>query len=129
VDDAFSFFVHCYHIRDWIIELNRAGLRREDVDAFVNQHRELRICADLCNGTKHCYLTRPKTDRQPHVATQSFDSRGVNGVMHTTKGKFRIMSDGKFYDALELAESCMKLWDEFINRMDERTNDASETTP
>ncbi len=118
IDDVYSFFIHCYHIRDWIIHLNLLGLGEKDVDAFINEHNELRICADLCNGTKHCELKRKlRTSRQPHLASWTFSSDGMNDKMETTKGKFCILSGDKFYDALELAESCMKLWDEYISEL------------
>lgn len=114
-DDVFSFFIHCYHVRDWIIQLNKACVTRPDVDAFIDSHIELRICADLCNGTKHCTLThKSRTVSQPHLAMKSFCSKGTNDQMTSTRGKFWIIADGHFHDALELAERCMALWDEFI---------------
>jgi hypothetical protein len=117
-DDVYSFFIHCYHIRDWIIRLNRLGLGPKDVDTFIDAHNELRICADLCNGTKHCELKYTlRTNSQPHIASTSFVSAGTNNEMKTTQGQFYILSDEKFYDALQLAESCMKLWDEFVNQL------------
>ena len=120
-DDVYSFFIHCYHISDWIIHLNRLGLGKQDLDAFIDSHDELRICADLCNGTKHCKLKyKPRTGRQPGIASWTFSSEGVNDQMKTTKGQFYILSGSKFHDALELAESCMKLWDEFINGLFKR---------
>jgi hypothetical protein len=117
IDDAHSFFIHCYHISDWIIHLNLLGLGKKDVDAFIEAHNELRICADLCNGTKHCELKYIRTSRQPHIASWTFSSDGMNDKMKTTKGKFCILSGDKFYDALELAETCMKLWDEYIDEL------------
>jgi|YelNatPaOPRAMG01_1025707.scaffolds.fasta_scaffold48839_2 hypothetical protein len=116
-DDVFSFFVHCHHIKDWVVSIRRFRATSKEVDKFINSHQELRICADLCNGTKHCRLTRNmRTKRQPHMARKTFESDGNQGVFHTTKGQLSILSDGKFYDALVLAESCMRLWDDFIAR-------------
>jgi len=109
-DDVLSFFVHCHHIADWIATLNLVGVERSEVEGFVDEHRELRICTDLSNGTKHCRLTRKtRTKRQPHLASTQFRSGGGY-----TKGKFQILSDDEFFDALKLAEDCMKLWDEFV---------------
>jgi hypothetical protein len=36
--------------------------------------------------------------------------------MFSTKGTFTVLSEGKLYDAHELAERCVSLWDEFIQR-------------
>jgi hypothetical protein len=110
-DDVHSFFVHCYHVRDWIIQLNRVGTSAAEVDRYINEHEELRICADLCNGTKHCQLTRKmRTAKQPHVASKAFWSSGSNDVLDTTRGEFGVIAEGKVHDALELAERCMALW-------------------
>ena len=68
-DDVVSFFIHCYHVRDWIVHLNRLGITARQVDSFIDSHRELRICTDLANGSKHCKLTRAiRGDNQPHIA-------------------------------------------------------------
>jgi hypothetical protein len=121
-DDVYSFFIHCHHIRDWIKELNRIGITKKDLDAFIRSHKELRICADLCNGAKHCRLEegRKWTKRKPHIIQRTFTSGGKRRLAKTT-GKFVIMSDGTLHDALELAEQCMKLWDEFVERMNQPT--------
>lgn len=57
-DDATSFFLHCFHIRDWILHLNKVGITAQRLDRFIDANADLRICADLCNGSKHCVLTR-----------------------------------------------------------------------
>ena len=122
-DDVYSFFIHCYHIRDWIVQLNIVGVSEKDVDTFINAHKELRICADLCNGTKHCVLTRNmRTDRQPHLAGKSFTSIGMPDQICTIKGKFRILSGNEYHDALDIAESCMRLWDDFVASLKESAN-------
>ena len=124
-DDVHSFFVHCHHIGDWIVTLNNVGVTREDVTAFVNSHVELRICADLCNGTKHCRVKRIRTSRQPHVAGHRLVSTGSavdpgDGVVRpvSTRCQFEILAEGEFRDALDLAERCMSLWDDFVSRLD-----------
>jgi type I site-specific restriction-modification system R (restriction) subunit len=118
-DDVYSFFIHCYHIRDWIKELNLLGITSSELKKFIRSHKELRICADLCNGTKHCHIEENKkwTTGQPYIAETSFESSGRNREFTTTKGRFQIISDDVFYDALELAQRCMKLWDDFVEEM------------
>jgi hypothetical protein len=116
-DDVLSFFIHTYHIKDWITTLNKLGITKEAINTFINQHYELRLCADLCNGSKHCKLKRTRTGRSPHLASRSFLSGGTNDVMHTTQCKFAVFTGDKFVDALDLAERCMQLWDGFVDQM------------
>jgi hypothetical protein len=120
-DDVHSFFMHCYHIRDWLTVLGHAP--REDVDAFINDHFELRTCADLCNGTKHLRRTqRPRSSHQPYVAGhglfgsgQTTDPASGSATPTTLQCQFEVYAESDYYDALWLASRCMELWDEFIS--------------
>lgn len=115
-DDLISFFMHCYHIRDWIIHLNRNGLTAKDVDEFINSYLELKICADFCNGSKHFKLSRgTRTDHQPQLASRNFEGWHFASLSGETKpniekANFTILANGKTHDALELAEKCYSLW-------------------
>jgi hypothetical protein len=120
-DDVYSFFIHCYHLADWIVALHTSGVARETVNDFINGHHELRVCADLCNGTKHCRLERKRTAKQPFVAGHNLQSSGrvvdsSDGSVRPeiTRCQYDVATDGEWYDALELAERCMSLWDRFI---------------
>jgi hypothetical protein len=114
-DEVFSFFVNCHHIKDWLLRDRRLRISGKLIPDFIDAHPELKICGDLCNGAKHCVLDRkPRTGSQPFLAGRQFESEGTNGVFHTLKCRFTIISNGQFYDALELAQRCMALWDEFL---------------
>jgi len=118
-DEVHSFFVHCYHIRDWVLALNRVAVTKTDLDTFIDSHFELQVCADLCNGTKHCSLDWSRTSHQPHVAGYRLDSSGAGVGLggercRITKCQFEVLAEGEVHDALWLAEQCMDLWDGFI---------------
>ena len=129
-DDVHSFFVHCHHIGDWVATLNTVGVTKKQVDKFVAAHLELLICADLCNGTKHCRLRKLQTSRQPHVAGHRLTSSGVSrddesAPTGTTQCQFEVLAEGQYYDALWLAESCMRLWDDFVDGLEHQVGSAS----
>jgi len=117
-DDVISFFIHCYHVRDWIIHLNVVGITSTQTDEYINQHRALMICADLANGSKHCKLTRSlRTNRQPHIAGKERHTSTWltgNGGGEVMKCKYIVLSGEEFIDALELAKECVTLWESFI---------------
>ena len=54
-DPVYTFFEHCYHLKDWIKEDNTAQKLGVDkfVEDFINNNNCLRVCADLCNASKH----------------------------------------------------------------------------
>ena len=131
-DDLVSFFMHCYHIRDWILHLNNVGITAEQLDAFINSHDALKVCADLCNGSKHCRLTRkPRSGGQPHVASKTYQSATWftgSGGGEVVKGSYIVLTSSGFIDALELAEQCMQLWKGFVEAIEHTHNKALKPT-
>lgn len=120
-DDVVSFFIHCYHVRDWIVHLNKIGVTARQVDSYIDSHQALRICADLANGSKHCKLTRSlRTDHQPHIAgrerhtTTWLTGNGGGDVM---KCKYTVLSSAVVVDALELARECIQLWELYLLKL------------
>ena len=61
-DDVMTFFIFCYHIKDYILNDCSLHIKRKTIEAFINSNEYLRICADICNGTKHLKLTHKRTD-------------------------------------------------------------------
>ena len=124
-DDLISFFMHCYHIRDWILHLNNVGISAKRLDEFINSNEALRICADLCNGSKHCKLTRAtRSGKQPHVAMKEYRSSlwlTGDGGGEILKGKYTVLTASGAVDALELAEQSMQLWRGFVQTMAQQT--------
>ena len=117
-DDVVSFFVHCHHIGDWFAQLNQVNMTPAQVNAFINQHEALRVCADLCNGSKHCKLTRMlRTGRQPHIALKHYRASTWltdGGGEEVLKGRYSILTASGPIDALALAEQCLKLWVDLV---------------
>jgi hypothetical protein len=114
-DDVISFFIHCYHVRDWVIHLNNRGVNAKEVDEYINSNRALSVCADLANGSKHCRLTREtRTEDQPHVSGSEKLTSTFGEELSVIKCKYRIMSNKKTLDALVLAKECVVLWDDFF---------------
>lgn len=132
-DDVVSFFIHCYHVRDWIIHLNKLGITAKEVDLYINSHRCLMICADLANGSKHCKLTRSlRTERQPHISGKRRDTSGWltgNGGGEVMTCKYTVLSNEEFLDALDLARDSILLWDKYTETLQEAYNKSRQQGP
>jgi len=114
-DDVISFFIHCYHIRDWIIHLDNCNVSAKEIDEYINNHRALSVCADLAKGSKHCQLTRAtRTEDQPHFSGQERYTSTYGDEIPVMNCKYRVMSNKKTLDALTLARECVALWDIFL---------------
>src|SRR5688572_16657296 len=62
LDDVYSFFIYCYHLKDWIKNDPASGIDAPTVEGFVHGDLNLKLCGDLSNGVKHLKLDRPKVD-------------------------------------------------------------------
>ncbi|MBD8597666.1 MULTISPECIES: hypothetical protein [Pseudomonas] len=118
-DDVLSFFIHCYHVRDWALHQAGAVLRAREIDAFIDLNEPLRICTDLANGSKHCKLMRtPRSGHQPTISQPQklystwFIGDGGGEVLQCS---YRVESNGKSFDVRELACECITLWEMFLN--------------
>lgn len=123
-DDVVSFFMHCYHVRDWILHLNNVGVTSKELEEFINQHEEMRVCADLCNGAKHYRLTKtPRSGAKPHLGGRNYRSSTWltgGGGGEVVKAQFSIVTSNGVRDALEIAEKCMSLWDAYVKGLSAR---------
>lgn len=111
-DTVLRFFQNCYHLKDWLINDVSGAFRKHAVEQFVSTNRELRLCADLCNGSKHLKLTKaPRSNESPRLGAQSVTVDLGGGpnmycfAVDTTSGQI---------DALALAQRCVALWQGFI---------------
>ncbi len=82
-DDVYSFFVHCYHLIEWIerdpeycsCERNKRCSKDSCPERWVEDHRSLNISRDLCIRVKHFELSNDRTGK-PRFATQTDSSPG-----------------------------------------------------
>jgi hypothetical protein len=111
-DDILSFFIHCYHLYDWI-KRSYPNLEKKLL-SFRKDNNEIGCCRDLCNGFKHKNMDSPSF---------SSDLRGMFTYDYLSeKDKnpnvpiFLFNIDGKLvrYNAYELVERVYLLSENFI---------------
>jgi hypothetical protein len=128
-DDLVSFFMHCYHVKDWIVRLNKLEVTSREVDIFINSNPCLQVCADLCNGSKHCELDRPaRSGTQPHFTGKSYEASTWftgSGGGEVLRAKYTILTSSGFRDALQLAEECMACWRQFVSDLEVKYRELS----
>ena len=121
-DDVRSFFVHCYHVKDWIENDADSAQVSNKVKKHVDDTESLRICREICHGVKHLELTKPPRPSPQWARDMRIQiSEGPSGESsgHMTGLRFRILHDGEERDAFELATSAMEAWRSFIDEMPE----------
>lgn len=117
-DEMYALFQNCYHLKDWL--KNDPNIRHllpnieNLVEDFANKGPIcMRICGDLCNGSKHMILIKPKIDKNTQVASQGFRLSLGQGPP-VVAVSYEIQCRGQSYDAKSLAESCISEWDNFM---------------
>jgi len=112
-DDVYSFFIHCYQLKDWIQNDTKSGIVQKLVERFVHQNESLKICGDICNGIKHFVLDQPKMGTGASILKSNYV---LNlGAEPTIKIKYKVIGDNKEFDAFTVATEAINLWDKFLS--------------
>lgn len=118
-DFVFAFFQNCFTLREWVEKTS--PLSKTDLDTFMESTPEMRICRDICNGTKHYSISRPSIDAQfsilreynPYEPSRYRLFILLEDMDHVVKGKHDKYNIVK-YDMVELAINCLRAWDVFL---------------
>jgi hypothetical protein len=111
-DFVFLFFQNCYLLREWL--LKTSNVDHKDIEALFASMPQLRVCRDICNGTKHLTLNNPSVDPDFSIGRE-YDPSSPSGhrlfiIAHGTKDW---AANGK-YDLLQLSSDCVDAWAAFI---------------
>ncbi|MFA6098209.1 MAG: hypothetical protein WCV50_01800 [Patescibacteria group bacterium] len=111
-DEVYSFFINCYHLKDWIINDPVVKINKDDIEKFVHNNKYLNICGDICNGVKHLQLNKSNGAK---IGSSHFSLELGRGTP-VLSVRYDIEIDGKKYDAFKVANEAVKQWDNFIKR-------------
>jgi hypothetical protein len=104
-----SFFVECTHLADWLWSDKSTGLTEAEVQNYVKNDSDLRLCKAAANTGKHHTRSDPNA-LTAKVCSVGWDSNGVEVEVHWSKG-----SASGSTDALALVRGCVTSWDRFLN--------------
>lgn len=119
VDIILSFFMHCYHLGDW---LKSSGVDEVRVNNFIHSTYEMQVCRNLTNSTKHLELKNPsppqvfdyKAAGLPSPIARTYDPLAKMWGEKETE-YLVILVDGKETDCYEFMTKCMQQWKQFLN--------------
>jgi hypothetical protein len=121
-DDVYAFFLHCYHLKDWVKNDTSVKSRMPnigtDVERFVNESEALSLCADLCNSLKRLELKRSSGGERPTFGLKQYHHRLGLGSGRSIRLEWLIERNNKPpIDAFELATECIAEWDKFLQHL------------
>ncbi len=121
VDCIYSFFINCYHLRDWL-EHSKV-VDKTKIDKLFGDNIEMKICRDICNGIKHLSLTNPSIGNNVscncswHGVTlhrEYIHPEMRNGNSPLKDSNYVIIADFEKINVFDLADKCINLWDNFL---------------
>jgi len=121
LDNLFSFFQNCWHLKDWIKNDDSISKRvRNAVVREVEHTDRLLYCADLANGSKHLLL---KNERRGAVLWR------IDRITTTDVKTGRILSESgpilgiaskhgtpRPYDIVEFAKAAVGDWEALLKK-------------
>ena len=112
-DDIYSFFMNCYHLKDWIRNDPSGSSIAGKVEGYINTTPELSLCADICNGLKHLTLTTHRSGEKPEFGPRKFEV-GIGAEPTTIAAHYTINTDSGPIDAFSLATKCLEAWEKLL---------------
>lgn len=112
-DVLYSFFQNCFHLKDWLI--TSRVINGNVINTFINSEDSLKICRDICNGSKHFKITNPSIDPNIKIKNRNF-SLSIGNQPTQIKIIYWIEASGSSYHAFDIATHCLVLWEKFLKQ-------------
>ncbi len=110
-DFLYAYFQNCYHLRNWL--QNSDAVTPEKLQEFFRLNEPMKVCRDICNGTKHWRIDHPSVDAHFSIGREYVPADWPGERPHVNESWFIICGDSK-RDVFQLADTCMALWDSFL---------------
>lgn len=99
----------CIFLKDWVIQ--NTALTSDDLNTFINKNKELGVCRDICNGTKHYNVSNASIDKELGIIRQYAP---FHKVWDVAEWEIIVCAGGDTYKPKDLINKCVELWSNFI---------------
>ena len=111
-DLVWAFFQNCWHVKDWVAnDRNVPRPVRNGVIAMALASVPLKVCEQLCNGTKHLGRTRKKRRSKAPIAKHDHIDTTIVPGGPITRDRMIDNGSGKLISGRLLARQCIAEWD------------------
>ncbi|MEW6775171.1 MAG: hypothetical protein AB1405_02680 [Bdellovibrionota bacterium] len=108
MDHLYALFQNCFAMRDWLE--NSEVIPGESLSEIFSAF-ELRLCRDICNGTKHLEITRPSVDAN-FMTVREYAPPPISKLdeaLSSPEYKLVLIAADNKYDLVELADQCVDI--------------------
>jgi len=113
-DAAEDFFNQCYHYKDWLQKDPEIELSH-DVEDYIDSNPPLSLAADFCNSLKHAGLSKDSRSGKHLQMINTHMTLNLTPAGFIASGQLDLTISGNKYNCFELATSCIKAWDAFLD--------------
>jgi hypothetical protein len=109
--DFRSFFLHCFHVEDYLMTFDDMPARAH---AMSDPH--LQLCRDLVINLKHAQMTSAAWSADGATASIRPITSVVIGAdmgVESATMRFQVISGDRTRDAVDLARGCVSAWEAF----------------
>lgn len=112
-DEVMTFFIFCHHIKDYIKNDSSLNIDKKVVENNVSSNSCLKICADICNGTKHLKLDNSRIGDGEFVMNIKSERDKDTGDLNV---ELSMKSKTIKENFSKLANDCIIAWEDFIKK-------------
>jgi len=113
-DVLYAFFQNCFHLKDWAI--NSGALSKDIINDFIESNTDMKICRDLCNGSKHLVINNPSIDSNVSVNRRKYSISIGGGPTKIEIHYFVRTGNYPPLDAFDLATNCSIQWEILLKK-------------
>lgn len=119
-DFVYAFCQSAYHLRDWLQESGAAS--QAELDALMKATPALKLCRDICNGSKHFRLDSNRTETD-HIGLMREYVPPIGSTDTSGNSRPRIFvfegQDGaiEMVEIRDLMRECVEAWSRFCARL------------
>lgn len=110
LDTLYTTCQNIFYLKDWLYK--DKILDRKVLNDFVNDNKEIGICRDIANGTKHFTLDNNFSVDDNFLIMSAYDPS--NKDRYWSDSKIRIISKAGLFDPFALSKKCIALWTKFL---------------
>lgn len=128
LDDTYSFFLHCYHLKDWLASDDTFAKSRAEIEDFVSRTPALELCGDVANSVKHSELSKPPRSGAPpgglhaNFKMELSESPGmIGGEGPFDRAIVYIEHKGAWIPVVKIADKAYNAWQDFIQNAEGRS--------
>ena len=121
VDDAYAFFLNCYHLKDWLKrDPSFSAASADKIEAHVTDNQALALAGDIANASKHLKLSRLRADHPVsriggEVAPKMMETFAFDGQERPfDDAQLFVEFGGGRYSVLALASQGVQAWRSFL---------------